>query len=256
MPGGKGGKKKAVKANTAVAEAAQPKARKPAARVKSLDDAASDESDGDADAASAQVMALDEQSQTRVTKELQKRSKSTSVARGGAKTGVLYLGHIPHGFYEDQMRGFFSQFGMIKRLRLARNKKTGRSKHFAFIEFEHVEVARIVAKSMHGYLMFSKVLACQLLPPEQVHPDTFKHAIRQGASKAASLKREKKRHDKARSPEARAAREKRVVKSEQRKRKKLEALGIDYEFGGYEEAVATRQKRSKRAEGRAAKSSD
>lgn len=47
-----------------------------------------------------------------------------------------YLGHIPHGFYEAQMRGFFSQFGGVKRLRLARSKKSGRSKHYAFIQFE------------------------------------------------------------------------------------------------------------------------
>ena len=29
------------------------------------------------------------------------------------KSSVVYLGHIPHGFYEDQMRGFFSQFGKV-----------------------------------------------------------------------------------------------------------------------------------------------
>jgi nucleolar protein 15 len=46
-----------------------------------------------------------------------------------AGAAVLYLGHIPHGFYEEQMKGFFSQFGIVTRLRLARNKKTGRSKH-------------------------------------------------------------------------------------------------------------------------------
>ena len=34
------------------------------------------------------------------------------------------------------MRGFFSQFGGVKRLRLARSKKSGRSKHYAFIQFE------------------------------------------------------------------------------------------------------------------------
>jgi len=39
------------------------------------------------------------------------------------KTGVVYLGRIPHGFYEDQIRGFLSQFGDITRLRLSRNKK-------------------------------------------------------------------------------------------------------------------------------------
>lgn len=89
---------------------------------------------------------------------------------GGA---VVYLGHIPHGFYEEQMKGFFSQFGSVSRLRLARNRKTGRSKHFAFIEFEHREVAEVVAKAMHGYLLYSKILECRLLKPEEVRPKTF-----------------------------------------------------------------------------------
>ena len=40
---------------------------------------------------------------------------------------VLYIGHVPHGFYEDQMRAYFGQFGDVTRLRLSRNKKTGRS---------------------------------------------------------------------------------------------------------------------------------
>ena len=35
---------------------------------------------------------------------------------------VLYIGHVPHGFYEQQMRGYFSQFGEVTRLRLSRNK--------------------------------------------------------------------------------------------------------------------------------------
>ena len=37
--------------------------------------------------------------------------------------GVLYIGRIPHGFYEDQMKEYFSQFGNVTRLRMARNKK-------------------------------------------------------------------------------------------------------------------------------------
>jgi RNA recognition motif-containing protein len=38
---------------------------------------------------------------------------------------VIYIGHIPHGFYEEQMRGFFSQFGIVTRVRLSRSKKVG-----------------------------------------------------------------------------------------------------------------------------------
>lgn len=39
------------------------------------------------------------------------------------KKGTLYLGRIPHGFYEDQMKEYFSQFGDVTRVRLARNRK-------------------------------------------------------------------------------------------------------------------------------------
>lgn len=41
--------------------------------------------------------------------------------------GVIYLGHIPHGFYEDQIRDFFSQFGTVNKVRLSRSKKVGDS---------------------------------------------------------------------------------------------------------------------------------
>jgi nucleolar protein 15 len=36
---------------------------------------------------------------------------------------VLFVGRVPHGFYEDQMRAYFSQFGDVTRLRLSRNKR-------------------------------------------------------------------------------------------------------------------------------------
>lgn len=37
--------------------------------------------------------------------------------------GVIYLGHIPHGFFERQMKAYFSQFGTVTRLKLARSRK-------------------------------------------------------------------------------------------------------------------------------------
>jgi len=39
------------------------------------------------------------------------------------KPGVIFLSHIPHGFYEKQMKEYFTQFGDVTRLRLSRNKK-------------------------------------------------------------------------------------------------------------------------------------
>jgi len=74
------------------------------------------------------------------------------------------------------MKKYFSQFGAVTRLRLSRNKKTGASKHYAFIEFANSEVAEIVAKTMHNYLMFGHILQCRIIAPEQVHPELFKGA--------------------------------------------------------------------------------
>jgi len=86
---------------------------------------------------------------------------------------VIYLGQIPFGFFEDEMRSYFEQFGTVTRLTLARSKKTGRSKGFSFIEFENKEVAEIVAATMHNYLMYQKRIICKIVPVEKVHDGLF-----------------------------------------------------------------------------------
>lgn len=82
---------------------------------------------------------------------------------------VVYVGRIPHGFYEDQLKNYFSQFGQVVRLRLSRNKKTGKSKHYAFIEFENREVADIVVECMDNYLLFGHILKCRKLKSVHVY---------------------------------------------------------------------------------------
>lgn len=74
--------------------------------------------------------------------------------------------------------GFFSQFGDVKRLKVSRSKKTAKSKHYAFVEFQSAQVAAIAAEAMNGYMMFTQKLDCHVLPPSQVHPDLFKGASR------------------------------------------------------------------------------
>lgn len=74
------------------------------------------------------------------------------------------------------MRPYFSQFGKIKKLRLSRNKKTGKSKHYAFIEFEDAAAAKAVTESMNNYLLFGSLLQVRLLPKERCHPLLFRGA--------------------------------------------------------------------------------
>lgn len=50
------------------------------------------------------------------------------VGPAGQPSGVVYIGHIPHGFYEEAMNGFFKQFGDVVRVRISRSKRSGRCK--------------------------------------------------------------------------------------------------------------------------------
>lgn len=112
----------------------------------------------------------------KLSKKEEKRLKKVAMSTESEKPGVVYIGRVPHGFYENEMKAYFNQFGKILKIRLSRNKKTGASRHFGFIQFESATVADIVARTMDNYLMFNHLLKVKLVPEEQVNQDWFKGA--------------------------------------------------------------------------------
>jgi nucleolar protein 15 len=89
------------------------------------------------------------------------------------KEGIIFLSHLPYGFFEKQLKKFFKQFGALKKLNLIRSSKTGNSKGYAYIQYEDPIVAKIVCDTMDGYIMFSRVLKCQMVPPENYNHKKF-----------------------------------------------------------------------------------
>lgn len=79
------------------------------------------------------------------------------------KSGVIYIGRIPSGFEEPEMKKYFNQFGEIERVRISRNKKTGKSKHYGYIKFRQEEVAKIAAETMNNYLIFGHLLKVEFV---------------------------------------------------------------------------------------------
>lgn len=55
-------------------------------------------------------------------KETKQDEKATTTKPKGIK-GVVYLGHVPDGFFEPQIRKYFNQFGRVQKVRLSRSKK-------------------------------------------------------------------------------------------------------------------------------------
>lgn len=87
---------------------------------------------------------------------------------------VIKLNNIPHGFYEEQMKKYFSQFGKVKNVILIRSKKTHKSRGFGFVEFALPQVAKAAAEAMHNYLFFNQVLKCRQMNRDDLPKTLFK----------------------------------------------------------------------------------
>ena len=103
--------------------------------------------------------------------------------------GVVFIKHLPHGFFEEQLKKYFEQFGDVTRLRLVRSKKTGGSKGFAYVEFEYPEVAQVAAETMNNYLMFNKIVQASFIPPEKQLYNYFKTSVRKVKNKVSKILR-------------------------------------------------------------------
>jgi len=120
------------------------------------------------------------------------------------------------------------------RVRLARSKKTGNSKGYAFVEFDFKEVAQIAAETMNNYLMFNRLIKCELLA-EKSSAEAAKIFATKRISKTFYPKLESRNKVKLAQmlkhsdQEEKAFMEHRLASLEKTK-KKWEELGIGYEF--------------------------
>uniref|UniRef100_A0A1X7SVT8 RRM domain-containing protein n=1 Tax=Amphimedon queenslandica TaxID=400682 RepID=A0A1X7SVT8_AMPQE len=108
------------------------------------------------------------------SKKKEKKQKAEEANEEELKPGAIYLSHIPHGFYEREMKSYFTQFGEVTNLKLIRSKRTGRSRGFAFIEFATSVAAKEAAEAHNNYLLFEKVMKCRYIDPATLKPNTFR----------------------------------------------------------------------------------
>lgn len=160
-------------------------------------------------------------------REFDSYKTAPKVVPGGA---VVYVGRLPPGFEENQVREYFSQFGQIGRLRIRRNPRTGSSRHACFVEFRLAEVAAIVVETMHNYLIKGRLMQCSLVSEEKIHSDMWKGANRKIIKSNSMTKPRKVR------PSAKVSGLEKVLKSkpvEERilaANQKISNSGIKYDF--------------------------
>lgn len=185
------------------------------------------------------------------------RGEQPSTSGSDEASRVIYIGQLPHGFFEEQLKGecfwlfghpcysprdsqvmldangifagFFDQFGLVTRLRVSRNKKTGKAKHYAFVEFQSAEVATIAAEAMDNYMMFKQKLRVNVVKTADVHPLLFKGANKKfHAIPRQKLSREQ--HNRERTAEEDVLRVKKAIAKDKKRQQRIKAAGIDYEY--------------------------
>ncbi|XP_067155387.1 MKI67 FHA domain-interacting nucleolar phosphoprotein isoform X2 [Apteryx mantelli] len=180
--------------------------------------------------AATPLLALEPRLQREFQQQVQ-RVRQSRAAKERLVAGTVYVGHLPRGLGEPQLREYFGQFGTVTRLRLSRSKKTGGSKGYGFIEFESDDVAKIVADTMNNYLFCERLLKCQFMPPERIHKNLFKDCDRKFQKPSQPAVR---RYNKIRSVSEKAKMAKRLLRKEKLLRKRLAERGLDYDFPGFD----------------------
>lgn len=147
-------------------------------------------------------------------------------AKSTKKRGVVYIGRLPKLFQEYEVKKYFSQFGDILRLRISRNKTTGASRHYGFLEFKDYKVAKIAAETMNNYLLLGHLLKVHVVedPKDNLFSKNLRNNFREYDWKA------KKYADfhKAKPAEEWEKLQKDFEKKKEDKIAELKTLGFDY----------------------------
>ncbi len=158
-----------------------------------------------------------------------------SMTESKVKNHILYVSHLPWGTDESFVKKYFEQFGTINRYYLPRSKNTGRIKGYCFIEFDSNEACKIAAQTMNNYILFEKILKCQVIEDSSRFNGNWRNHFKYVNKYKVFVE---KRNAKKTVNELKE-RVNLYLKKEEEKRKKLEEMGIKYDFPGFKACLTS-----------------
>jgi RNA recognition motif-containing protein len=79
----------------------------------------------------------------------------------------VYVGNLSYATTEDELRTLFAQAGTVKSVALIKDRDTGRSKGFAFVEFETQVEAQKAISMFNGQQLGDRELTVNLARPRE-----------------------------------------------------------------------------------------
>jgi RNA recognition motif-containing protein len=79
----------------------------------------------------------------------------------------LYVGNLPYSTSEDELQAMFAPAGPVKSVTVVRDRDTGRSRGFAFVEMETQADAQKAISMMNGKDLEGRPLTVNLARPRE-----------------------------------------------------------------------------------------
>jgi RNA recognition motif-containing protein len=82
----------------------------------------------------------------------------------------LYVGNLSYSTTEDDLRALFSQVGTVASVALIKDRDSGRSKGFAFVEMGNQTEAQAAIAKFNGYSLGGRELKLSIARPREDKP--------------------------------------------------------------------------------------
>jgi len=101
----------------------------------------------------------------------------------------LYVGNLPFDVDEEEIKTLFSQAGEVKSVVLIKDKYSGKSKGFGFVEMDNQENLQNALKMFESYSFKDRVLKVDMAKPKEDYRPSFENRNRRGGGGGAGGKR-------------------------------------------------------------------
>lgn len=105
----------------------------------------------------------------------------------------LYVGNLPYSTKDTDLQELFSQAGNVRSAQVIRDRQSGRSKGFAFVELSSEEEARSAINMFHGRDLEGRPLTVNLARPREERPSGYRGSGSRSGGRASPPRLQRQR---------------------------------------------------------------
>ena len=95
----------------------------------------------------------------------------------------LYVGNLPFNTSDSDLQDLFAQAGMVKSAQVIRDRASGRSKGFGFVEMNSADEAQNAISMFHGKDFNGRAMTVNIARPREERPGGFRGGDRNRESR-------------------------------------------------------------------------